>query len=204
MTGTRAAAQKLLSAGLLGVVLIPFPWSCQRRPTAPVAAPPPNYYELGETAFEAGEFAQAIEAYSAYLRSTPPGPVTDRVLFRLAMAYGLPMSPVRDTARSVHLLEDLIRDYPHSLFRSPAEILLHQQMELSAQQSEVERLLADLGSRESEIQNLAAELARIRERELEQLRAEVTRREERIRQLTQELERLKQIDLQRRPPAPLP
>ena len=180
------------------------PWSCQRRTPAPVAAPPPNYYQIGETAFEAGEYARAIEAYSAYLSSTPGGPYADRVLFRMAMAYSLPESPERDPARAAELLGDLIRNYPASPFQAPAELLVRQQSELQAQQSEVERLLADLGARESQVQNLTQELERVRQVELEQMRAEVTRREERIRQLTEELERLKQIDLRRRPAAPLP
>ena len=198
------AVQRWLSAGLLGLVFVPLPWSCQQRPAAPVAAPPPNYYQMGETAFEAGEYARAIEAYSAYLRTTPGGPYADRVLFRMAMAYSLPESPERDPARAAEMLVDLIRNYPGSPFQPPAELLILQQTELQAQQSEVERLLADLGARESEIQNLTQELNRVRQVELEQMRAEVTRREERIRQLTQELDRLKQIDLRRRPAAPLP
>lgn len=193
------------------MVFVPLPWSCQRRPAPPVAAPPPNYYQIGETAFEAGEYARAIEAYSAYLQTTPGGPYADRVLFRMAMAYSLPESPGRDPARAAELLGDLIQNYPGSPFHPPAALLIRQQAdlrekqaELEAQQSEVERLLADLGARESEIQNLTQELERVRQVELEQMRVEVTRREERIRQLTEELERLKQIDLRRRPPAPLP
>jgi len=211
MLRKRTAARRWLSAGLLGLVFVPMPWSCQRRTPAPVAAPPPNYYQIGETAFEAGEYARAIEAYSVYLRTTPGGPFADRVLFRMAMAYSLPESPERNPARAAELLQDLIRDYPGSPFQPPAELLVRQQSELQAtqselqaQQSEVERLLADLGSRESQIQNLTQELDRVRQVELEQVRAEVTRREERIRQLTAELERLKQIDLRRRPAAPLP
>jgi len=187
------------------------PWSCQRRTPVPVAAPPPNYYQLGETAFEAGEYARAIEAYSAYLRATPGGPYADRVVFRMAMAYSLPESPERNPARAAELLGDLIRNYPASPFHPPAELLVRQQaelqekqQELQAQQSEVVRLLADLGARESEIQSLAQELERVRQVDLEEMRAEVTRREQRIRQLTEELERLKQIDLRRRPAAPLP
>ena len=204
MIGKRSAARRWLSAGLLGLVFVPMPWSCQRRTPAPVAAPPPNYYQLGETAFEAGEYSRAIEAYSAYLRTAPGGPYVDRVLFRMAMAYSLPESPERNPTRAAELLGDLIRNYPGSPFQPPAELLVRQQSELQAQQSEVERLLADLGARESEIQNLAQELDRVRQVELEQMRTEVTRREERIRQLTEELERLKQIDLRHRPAVPLP
>lgn len=200
-------ARRLLSAGLLGLALIPFPWSCQRRPATPVAPPPPNYFEIGEKAFQVGDYPRALEAYNAYRREMPDGPDTDRVLFRLAMVYALPESPARDTIRSVELLEELVREYPDSLFRSPAEILLHQQMELTAQRSEVERLRADLGRQETQIQDLTQELDRVRQAEqvvLERLRADLTRREERVRQLTEELEKLKQIDLRRRPAAPLP
>ncbi len=207
----RRAVRQWLSAGLLGLLFVPFPWSCQRRPAPPVAAPPPNYYQLGESAFEAGDYAQAIEAYGAYLRTTPGGSFADRVLFRMAMAYLLPESPERDTARAADLLGDLILHYPASPFKPPAELVLLQQSELrlkqselEAQQLEVERLLADLGNRKSEIQSLTQELEQIRHVELEGMRVEVARREERIRQLAEELEQLKRIDLRRRPAAPLP
>jgi len=210
MNGSRETIRRLLSAGLLGLALLPFPWSCQRRPATPVAPPPPpppSYFEIGETAFEAGDYLRAMEAYRAYLRETPDGPMADRVLFRLALVYALPESPVRDTARSVELLADLVREHPDSLFRSPAEVLLQQQRELAAEHSEVERLRGDLGRRETQIQGLTQELDRTRQAdqtELERLRADLTRREERVRQLTEELEKLKQIDLQRRPATPLP
>lgn len=190
------------------------PWSCQRRPAAPVPAPPPNYYQIGETAFEAGEYTRAIEAYRAYIEGTPGGLYIDRALFRMAMAYSLPESPERDAARANELLEELIRNYPTSPFHAAAELLMQQetelrgkQAELELQQAEVQRLLADLGSRESQVRNLTQELDELgqaRQAELQQLRTEVAAREERIRQLSQELERLKQIDLRRRPPTSLP
>ena len=202
-------AKRILSAGLLGLVLLPLPWSCQRRPRAPVAQPPPNYFEVGERAFDAGDYAQAIEAYNAYVHATPLGPNADRVLFRLALAYALPESPARDATRSTELLQQLMRDYPHSVFRSPAEFLLRQQSELAAQQSEVQKLRADLGQREAQIQEMNQQLDRVRQVELQRLRADLTRREERIKQLTDDLEKLKgeldqlkQIDLQRRPSTP--
>lgn len=203
--------KRILSMGLLGLVLIPLPWSCQRRPRTPVAPLPPSYFEMGERAFEAGDYAQAIEGYKAYLQATPLGPNADRALFRLALAYALPESPARDATRSTELLEQLIREYPHSVFRSPAEFLLRQQSEIADQQSQVERLRADLGRREAQIQEMNQELDRVRQGELQRLRTDVTRREERIRQLTDdleklrgELEKLKQIDLQRRPATPRP
>ena len=172
-----------------------------------MAAPPLNYYEIGETAFEAGDYARAIEAFRAYLRTTPGGPYADRVLFRMAMAYVLPESQERNPIRAAELLADLILQYPLSPFTAPAEFLLRQQAELQRQQTEVERLRSDLGRQESQMQSLAQEFDQVRQveqAELERLRAEVTQREARIRQLTQELERLKQIDLQRRPAVPLP
>ena len=216
MLRRRTPVRRWLSAGLLSLAFVPLPWSCQRRqpaPAAPTPPPPPaiNYYELGEAAFTAGNYADAIQSYNTYLRTTPGGPYADGALFRTAMIYSLPESSERNPARATELLGDLILQYPNSPFKQPAELLLRQQAELQAKQSElqlqqleVERLLADLGSRESQIQSLTQELERLRQVEMEQMRAEVTRREDRIRQLSQELDRLKQIDLQRRPTAPLP
>ncbi|MGH9785731.1 MAG: hypothetical protein ACRD88_16280, partial [Terriglobia bacterium] len=57
MNGSRGITTRMLSAGLLGLALIPFPWSCQRRPVTPVAPPPPpTYFEIGEQAFAAGDY----------------------------------------------------------------------------------------------------------------------------------------------------
>ena len=181
-----------------------------------MAPPPPNYLALGEQYFEAGDYAQAADAYNAYLRANPLGPNVDQALFRLALSYAFPESPVRDLQRSSELLSQLVSQYPHSLFKSPAEFLLRQQTELARQQSEllrqqseltlqqseVENLRAELGRRESQIQGLHQEIEKIRQVDLQRLRADVGRREERIRQLTEELEKLKQIDLQRRPSVP--
>lgn len=168
-----------------------------------MAPPPPNYLALGEQYFEAGDYAQAADAYNAYLRANPLGLNVDQALFRLALSHAVPESPVRDLQRSSELLSQLVDQYPHSLFKSPAEFLLRQQTELARQQSEVEKLRADLSRRETQIQELNQEIEKIRQVDLQRLRADVSRREERIRQLTEELEKLKQIDLQRRPSTPL-
>lgn len=162
-----------LSAGLLALAL--FPWSCQRRPRAPVAPPPPNYFQLGERYFEAGDYPNAAQAYETYLRNNHLAANRDRVLFRLALAYALPGSPVRDLPRAMQLLQQLVDMSPQSPFKPQGEFLLriHQ---------EVDRLRADVTKRDERIKELNRELEK----------------------LNRELEKLKQIDMQRRPSRPPP
>ena len=194
--------KNVLSAGLLSLALIPWlPWSCQRRPSAPPAPPPPSYFDLGEKYFDAGDYAKAAEAYNLYLQDSAATDNQDRVLFRLALAYALPASPVRDLPRATEILQRLVRLFPQSPYTAQAEFFLQLQ-------TETEQLRGEIQQREAQLQQLHEELAQLqqvqgeiqaRQGEIEKLRVDVSRREERIRQLTQELEKLKQIDMQRRP-----
>ena len=164
------AFRKILSAGLLGFVLVPwFPWGCEKRPQAPPPPPPPpppsppSYFELAETHFETGHYANAAQAYETFLNRNPSAADQDKALFRLALAHAFPESPVHDPQQALQILQQLVSLFPESPYRPEAEFLLRLQ-------GEIERLRSDLSNREA-----------------------------RIRQLTQELERLKQIDMQRRP-----
>lgn len=198
---------RILSTGLVGMLLL-FPWSCERRPpttTAPPPPPPPapNYLALGDRSFEAGDYPSAAEAYRLYLDGNPSAPDGDRVLFRLALVYAIPGSPLYDPPQALALLRELRDTYPQSVLRPQANLLLQWQQE-------TEQLRLEISAREEHIQALVQDMEELRiaeqaeQAEMEKLRSDIAHREERIRQLTEELERLKQIDMQRRPATPRP
>ena len=182
--------RKVLSAGVLGLALLP--WACHRKPTAsappppiPAPAPPPtpapapipapiptsipnlppglNRFELGEMYFRNGDYAKAAQAYEAYLRNVSSSANQDQALFHLALCHAFPESPVRNLPQAMIRLQQLVKRFPQSPYKRQAEFLL------------------GLNG------------------EVEKLRGDVSKRDDRIRELTQELESLKQIDMQRRP-----
>ncbi|MBI3896539.1 MAG: tetratricopeptide repeat protein [Acidobacteria bacterium] len=189
--------KNIFSTKLFGLALILWlPWSCQTRPSATPASPSTNYFDLGEKYFEAEDYAKAVEAYNLYLQGNPATGYHDRALFRLALAYALPSSPVRDLSRATETWQRLIRLFPQSFYTPQAQFLLQSQ-------AETEQLRGEVQLREAQIQQLQlleVEL-QVKQGDIEKLQTEASRREQRIRQLTQELEKLKQIDMQRRPSA---
>ncbi len=182
--------------------------ACHKKPPAPAVPLPPNYLQLGEGYFEAGDYGNAAKAYEAYLRANASPGNQDRVLLRLALVYSFPQSPVRDPARAKQLLQQIVNDFPKSPFKSPAEFLLRVQ-------EEVESLRADLSKRNERMNELTLQLEKLKQSDLqrrsleesfsrlqeeaESLKADLRKRNERIKDLTLELERLRQIDLGRRP-----
>ncbi len=148
--------RNLLSAGFLGLVLVPWwPSACQRKPQATPSPPPLTQLEMGEKYFEAGDYAQAAQAYDLYLRDNPSGPNQDRALFRLALAHAFPGSPVHDLPRANELLKQLVHLHTQSPFRAEAEFLL-------GLQDEADRLRADVSHRDERIRELTQELERLK------------------------------------------
>ena len=202
---------RVFSTGLLSLALVPLlPWSCQRAPapqSAPAPPPPPNYLELGDRSFDAGDYPAAAEAYRLYLSDSPAAPNRDRALFHLALVHALPGSPLNDPPQAVALLRELRDSFPQSPLRSQVDLLLRleedaERLRLQLQHDD-ERLRSEITLREERIGALAQEVERLQQPgELEKLRADLAQRDEKIRQLTEELEKLKQIDMQRRPATP--
>ncbi|MBI4459053.1 MAG: outer membrane protein assembly factor BamD, partial [Acidobacteria bacterium] len=145
--------KNVLAASFLGLALIPWlPWSCQTRPAAPPPPPPPNYFDLGEKYFDAGDYAKAAEAYNLYLQNNSAAENQDRALFRLALAYALPASPVRDLPRATETLQGLVQRFPQSPYTPQAEFLLQLQ-------TETDQLRAEVQQREAQLQQLHEEVA---------------------------------------------
>lgn len=193
-----------ISSGLFAIAMIwIWPWSCQQRQTAPPPPPPPSLYEIGDRNFDAGEYAQAVEAYIAYLQenATPGMGNQDRVLLRLALAYTFPESPLKDDAQARSYLIRLKQEFPSSPYAYEGELLLQAREEADRLRSEVQQRELHLAQIEQEMEVLrhTAKDYQNLQAEMEKLRLSITQREERIRQLSDELQKLKQIDMQRRP-----
>ncbi len=141
--------------------------SCRSAPIVPGSAA-----KRAEALWRDGDDAGAAAAFEEQLA----GGAGDRVLFRLALVYASPASAVHDPARSAELLRRLIDDYPRSLYREPAAVVLALGVEL-----EQLREASSTGDREARrLRGRAAEL------------------QEQIEKLTGQLEELKRIDLERR------
>lgn len=199
MPGQFIRNQRWLRNSLFGLILLPlFPGSCQRRPQTPAAPPPPNYLELGDQFYDAGDYPAAIAAYSSYLRQNPDGPQNDRVLFRLGLASALPSNPSHDLAQAITYLNQLTSQFPSSPLRTQAELLATLQLQIQQLQLEVEQR----GSQIADLSLQMEQLSQQRAGEMARLQDDLKSRENRIRQLSDELEKLKAIDMQRRPATP--
>jgi outer membrane protein assembly factor BamD (BamD/ComL family) len=191
------------------------------RTTTPLPTPKIDYFQEGESSFQAQRWADAVRAYEQYIRSNPNAPDHDYVQFRLAVAYMVDGSGIQDVDRSMRILERVATDYPDSPWRAPAQSILKMR-------SRVEHLESQIAERDDRIKVIAAELetARARDTELHaqlehlqqsatlekkdrdlrirQLNTSLEEMKERIQVLTGELDALKKIDIQRRPSRPPP
>jgi hypothetical protein len=203
-----ARIRALIKGGLPALAFLAlFPFSCQQRqtvatapapPPLPPPPPPPSQVEQGNDYFRAGDYANALAAYSAYLREQPAGDEGDQALFGLALLHALPDSTASDQDRASGYLRDLISRYPQSPLRPQAQLYLQLQEQITALRSEIVQS-------QIQVQVLSGQIAEMKQaggEEVEQLRAGLKEREERVRQLSEELDKLKAIDMQRRTTPP--
>lgn len=180
---------KVLIIVLLGLcVMLP---GCKKKTSVPS---PREYFKQAETAFGAGDYAKAAEAYEAYLRGEGAKKEQDKVLFRLGLAYSLPTSPVHDAPQAIRALQQLVSLFPQSPYTPQGKVILNLQEELQKLNDDIVRREERLKVQDSDVEQLR--------KEVEKLRADVREREARIRQLNHELEQLKKIDMERRPSRP--
>ena len=154
--------------------------------------------EQGDRHFEAGDYANAVIAYAAYVREQPNGLEADHALFRLALVHALPGHPAQNQDQAIAYLNELVSRFPQSPLRPEAELLLQKEQQIISFRSEI-------AQREMQVEVLTRQMEELRQaggEELDQLRADLKGREERVRQLSEELDRLKAIDMQRRASPP--
>ncbi|MBI3950111.1 MAG: tetratricopeptide repeat protein [Acidobacteria bacterium] len=146
---------KVLTIIFLGICLALT--TCHQKARMPA---PGQHLQQAEKFFEAGDYAKAVEAYEAYLRDDPAKKDQDRVLFRLALAYGLPDSPVHNPQQAIAVLRRLIDLFPHSLYTPPARMILDLY-------GDVEKLKTDVREREARIRVLSNELEQLKRIDLD-------------------------------------
>ena len=140
-SGAGKHRRTVAALALLAVSLGPLS-GCDRP--APIVQPGP--LQIGDAAFDRGDYSAASDAYQDHLDRGLPA-ATDRVLFRLALMYALPTSPVHDPRRARKLLGELAERFPESSYRGAAEYLFGLQREveiLRRQLEEIKRI--DLGT----------------------------------------------------------
>jgi two-component system sensor histidine kinase GlrK len=109
----------------------------------------PGALEIGDAAFDRGDYVAASGAYQDHLDHGASSSAADRVLFRLALMHLLPGSPVRDPRRAREYLAALVERFPESPFRAAAEYLFGLQREvelLRRQLEEIKRIDLEGGS----------------------------------------------------------
>ena len=152
----------LLQAACHKRAAIPIP-SIPAPPPAAVPSPAAVALEEGDQAFTANDYEAACRAYENYLRIAPSRDRHDQVLFRLGLGYALRKNPSPDWERAATVLRQLLNDYPNSLFKPPAELIL-------ALRSEVGQVNAGAKLRDERIKQLTAELDRLKRIDAERLK----------------------------------
>ena len=167
----------------------------------PAPPPPPNKLEVGEQKFLAGNYPEAAKLLEAYLVENPNAADIDTATFRLGIAYALVAKTPQDMALAQSRLRVLVSQFPQSIYRPQAQLIL-------TLQSDLEQLRRDIQDREKSIlmldQKLRAENRKVAEREagIRDREEKIKERDEKIRKLTQELDQMKKIDIERRPSLP--
>ncbi len=135
-----------------------------RTTTAP--PPPPNSFQIGQGYFESGDYANAIQAYSTYLRDNAAAQDSDVALFRLALSHALSAAPAQNLPQAMQLLKQLVKEHPKSPLKPHAELLV-------GLQDEVTRLRSDLTKRDDRVKELTRELEKLKEIDMQRRPARV-------------------------------
>jgi len=168
--------------------------ACGPSTPPPVATPPvaarPDPLRDGDAAFQAEEYAIAARAYRRGLEDAGSAPGPERVLYRLAMIYALPGSPVQNLEESRRYLGQLVAAYPDADGAVAVQALwsLH---------STAESLESTISSLRDDIALLEAD-SLARSAEITDLHATLTSLQEELAATLAELDKLRAIDLGRR------
>ncbi len=121
---------------------------------APVPVPAVSALDQAERAFTSGNYDEAARAYENYLRAGPSGVQRDQALFHLGLTYAL-RPAAADWPRAAATFKQLIDEYPNSLFKPPANLIL-------SLHTEVDQVAADSKQRDQRIKQLTTELDRLK------------------------------------------
>lgn len=150
--------------------------------------------QQGDRFFEARSYRDAVAAYEKALSSGLTGTHLERALFRLALVYALPESPLHDERRSRDFLEELVGRVEAGPYRSQAARIL----ELEELET---RLSGEAESRRRQITELEEEAVAFAWRAdhdkatIDELRHSLERLGGELAECREKLEKLKAIDM---------
>ena len=121
--------------------------------------PSSSRLDSGDAHFRQGRYERAIEDYEAYIENNPESEIRDRILFNMGLSRALSPGPGRNWSGAKDTLNRLVRDFPDSGYRNPAELIL-------GLISEVEQLNQDVHAGNAKIDRLQEELNRLKEIDL--------------------------------------
>jgi hypothetical protein len=122
----------------------------------PIIVAAPSSLEIGETSFKAGDYSKAARSFEDYLRTGSRSENRDRALFYLGLSRALSNNANRNMRRAEDALKRLIVEFPASLYKGPAELML-------GLQAQIENLQSDLKEKEAKIKQLSEELQKLKE-----------------------------------------
>jgi outer membrane protein assembly factor BamD (BamD/ComL family) len=123
-----------------------------------VPEPVPAALLEADSAFDSGDFAKAARSYASYLQSNPQTSGMDRILFRFVVAQSLNVAAPKDLSVN-DALNRLIREFPHSAYVEPSQVILNLRADIARSQ-------ADVKAREETIRQLNDELERLKKIDL--------------------------------------
>jgi tetratricopeptide (TPR) repeat protein len=135
-------------------VYLPIPTSLDVYASPPV--PGAVEREQADSAFTAGRYEEAIQAYENLLLISPSGDGRDEALFRLGLSCVLRKSGEPDWQRARTVLKQLVNDYPDSPLKLPAVVIL-------TLRSQANDLVGEIKAREQATRRLSLELERLKQ-----------------------------------------
>jgi hypothetical protein len=126
---------------------------------APVPVPPPppapSPLDQADRAFGAANYDEAARGYEGYLRVTPSGGRRDEALFYLGLSYALRPPATADWTRASTTLKQLVDEFPSSIFKPTASLIL-------SMRTELDQLTTTGKQRDQQIKQLSTELDRLK------------------------------------------
>lgn len=143
-----------------------------------------DFYNRGSYQASLGKYEQIMGKYPA---------VGDRVLFEMGIIYSHPNNERKDYKKSLECFEKLIREYPGSVYRQDAEMMIYhinnvilKDGRLIAQQTQIEGLAKEVGMKKNEVTAQQREIAAL-EKELKIKEDEILAQQKKIDVLEQKV-----------------
>lgn len=134
--------------------------------------------------FSQGNYQASLDKYQKIIEKYPTA--GDRVLFEMAIIYAYPENEQKDYQKSLEFFQQLIIDFPESLYRKESELMIFtinnviiKDQTIATQQAQIDALRQEVQSRGNEIES--------RKNEIKVFEAEVHSKENEIVRLKKEL-----------------